>query len=795
MRYLHAPLALVRRCRDVLLGLAGIASFIMVLTWIATGVNAQKVTNEGSVDAFVPLQATCLIHVRFSEVWNSDLGKVWRQAGLSGTHPISNGPSNPAWNLEQNVKHALMVEPDDIESMLIAQMHPPLANELLTMNRIARPWSATPFQDKNQFSTGTKFMGTGMTYKSTGKADETSAPHKPPPPPPPPKNARRAAAALNAQQTVTRAIGDNKTALGGQDDASIARAKKDIKNIEKAIVIYKVKHFTYPPDLETLTNPDEDEVALLKDEDLYDPWKQHYFYNPGDLHPKTKIPRIYSNGHPDAPHMISNWDLGMVAEDVRTTLANNSLLIVTVKQAKDLKQAQELASKNGRRVVHKGMAYYTAGSQDDAVLFINGQTMVRGPETLIRDGIEAQAKGAKLHPRLATLRKNADKHIWIDWQRDTNTDQAARGKESEEEYYRMFLQLKALLALKSKQVSYQLGKEIVVASHSEFGTPAEAQKAVPALRDWLQLRRFIEPGMLYGAIQETMKREGDPVRDEALTTCALFFERLDAAMREPVIHQDGTAVDVTVRFQPDLAALQAAAKETVKKSWADPDKMARKLLPQSRANLQSILMALQSYENINKELPPPILFNKAGEPLLSWRVAILPFLGENELYNQFHLNEAWDSPHNIKLVAKMPKAYAVPGATSKEPGRTYYQAIAGLSTGWEVLVDADAPKGARGLKIKEDALAQTVAVIEAADSVVWTKPEDLEYSKATKVLPKIGGHFKDKVNMATFSQVLTVRLPVSDADLRAIITRKNGNAMSPDFWQHVEKFDDQIKPR
>jgi len=93
-------------------------------------------------------------------------------------------------------------------------------------------------------------------------------------------------------------------------DANIGRAKMDIKNIEKAITVYKVKHYTYPADLETLTNPDENEAALLKDEALYDPWKQHYIYNPGDLHPKTKVPRIYSNGPPDAPRMISNWDPG-----------------------------------------------------------------------------------------------------------------------------------------------------------------------------------------------------------------------------------------------------------------------------------------------------------------------------------------------------------------------------------------------------------------------------------------------------------------------------------------------------
>jgi len=93
-------------------------------------------------------------------------------------------------------------------------------------------------------------------------------------------------------------------------DANIGRAKMDIKNIEKAVQYYKVKHYTYPSDLATLTNPDENEAALLKEEALYDPWKQPYNYSPTDLHPKTKVPRIYSNGPPDAPRVISNWDPG-----------------------------------------------------------------------------------------------------------------------------------------------------------------------------------------------------------------------------------------------------------------------------------------------------------------------------------------------------------------------------------------------------------------------------------------------------------------------------------------------------
>src|SRR6266851_4431201 len=123
MRCVHTLLGIVRRCRHGLCGLAGVACFVAVLTWVATSADAQKVSNEGSVDAFVPVQAGCLIQVRFSEVWNSDFGKLWRQAGIGDVRGF--GPGVSRTNLAEGVHNYFMVRPDDIETLLIAQMSPP----------------------------------------------------------------------------------------------------------------------------------------------------------------------------------------------------------------------------------------------------------------------------------------------------------------------------------------------------------------------------------------------------------------------------------------------------------------------------------------------------------------------------------------------------------------------------------------------------------------------------------------------------------------------------------------------
>ena len=74
---------------------------------------------------------------------------------------------------------------------------------------------------------------------------------------------------------------------------------------------------------------------------------------------------------------------------------------------------------------------------------------------------------------------------------------------------------------------------------------------------------------------------------------------------------------------------------------------------------------------------PAASHDKNGKPLLCWRVHILPYLGEEKLYKEFHLDEPWDSPHNKKLLSQMPKIYRAPGALAADTSATYYQVFVG----------------------------------------------------------------------------------------------------------------------
>jgi hypothetical protein len=143
---------------------------------------------------------------------------------------------------------------------------------------------------------------------------------------------------------------------------------------------------------------------------------------------------------------------------------------------------------------------------------------------------------------------------------------------------------------------------------------------------------------------------------------------------------------------------------------------------QSQNNLKQIAIAMHNYHDVMGSLPPAYRADKDGKPLLSWRVLILPYIEQQNLYNQFHLDEPWDSPHNKKLIELMPKTYRSPAAHAP-PGWTNYLTVRGKDTAFP---------GARGVTFAQitDGLSNTIMVVEASDrkAVPWTKPDDFAYS-------------------------------------------------------------------
>ena len=157
-----------------------------------------------------------------------------------------------------------------------------------------------------------------------------------------------------------------------------------------------------------------------------------------------------------------------------------------------------------------------------------------------------------------------------------------------------------------------------------------------------------------------------------------------------------------------------------------------KQLKESREKLKQIGLAIHNYCDTHNAIPANVL-DKNGKPMLSWRVLLLPYLEEGKLYKQFKLDEPWDSKTNKVLIEKMPKDFQ-PIRVKVENGHTFYRGFDGPDTVFET-----------GKKLQlvriPDGTSNTILVIEAGESCVWTKPDDLPYN-AKKPIPKLGGMFE-----------------------------------------------------
>jgi uncharacterized protein (TIGR03067 family) len=193
----------------------------------------------------------------------------------------------------------------------------------------------------------------------------------------------------------------------------------------------------------------------------------------------------------------------------------------------------------------------------------------------------------------------------------------------------------------------------------------------------------------------------------------------------------------------------------------------------SQTNLKQIALAMHNYENLHGHLPAAAIRDNNGKPLLSWRVAILPYIEQANLYDQFKLHEPWDSAHNKKLLKEMPSVYAPVNVRTKEPYTTFCQVFTGKGTAFE---------SDEGQKIADivDGTSNTLMVVEASEPVPWTKPEDLVYDPH-KPLPKLGRQLSDGFNAAFCdATVRLIQKSTKESVLRALITRNGGEVISPE---------------
>ncbi|MCR9200516.1 MAG: DUF1559 domain-containing protein [Planctomycetaceae bacterium] len=136
-------------------------------------------------------------------------------------------------------------------------------------------------------------------------------------------------------------------------------------------------------------------------------------------------------------------------------------------------------------------------------------------------------------------------------------------------------------------------------------------------------------------------------------------------------------------------------------------------------------LAVANYHEVYDSFPPAVVYAKDGTPMHSWRVLILPFINEGELYDRYNFEEPWDSVANRRLISECPNVFHMHDEQNEQDEITNYLAVTGEDTLWP-------PQGTAGYDSIPDGSGRTILIVENRQGgVIWSEPRDLHINTMT----------------------------------------------------------------
>jgi len=312
--------------------------------------------------------------------------------------------------------------------------------------------------------------------------------------------------------------------------------------------------------------------------------------------------------------------------------------------------------------------------------------------------------------------------------------------------------------LKSKSIVLTASTDKDLAIKAKF-TAENAEKAEDAERS-LNLLKKVADTQLTQALGD--ERIPDEVKD------------LLPALKE--MHKAVKAAEIVRTGAETSVAINAPAKADLVKPLISGILGVRTAAGRARSmnNMKQLAISIHAYHDTYGASPPAAIVDKKGKPLLSWRVSILPYIEQDNLYKQFKLDEPWDSEHNIKLVEKIPPTYVLPYESAKtaKKGETHYVAFVGNGAVFDLV---------KGFKLQAipDGTSNTIMFAEGAKGVPWTKPDDIEYDPAKPVAANL--HFEQDVCIVAFGDgsVRAIHKNLEDKIWHWLVQAADGNALPP----------------
>ena len=339
---------------------------------------------------------------------------------------------------------------------------------------------------------------------------------------------------------------------------------------------------------------------------------------------------------------------------------------------------------------------------------------------------------------------------------------------------------RALLKAEHITASLDLGADAKIELTAGYKNADEAKDAEKAVKALAEMARK-ELGKIKDDVEKKFLEGKGPLPEAIFSVFALgALNHIDELLANPgaFIKRDGANLTASVSLPKELIVAAGGVAAVVAGMLFPAVQKVRGAAARmsSSNNLKQIGIACHAYHDTHGHFPRDIV-DKNGKPLLSWRVAILPYIEQDNIYKQFKLDEPWDSANNKKWSQLTIKTYLSPQAAPPAVGgMTHYQGFVGPGTMFEA-----------GKKIKftdvTDGTSNTIMVIETADAVEWAKPGGIPFDpkKPLAKLTSAGDNGLVTVALCDGS-VRSVNLKtVSEKTWKNLIQKDDGNVIDSDW--------------
>ncbi len=189
--------------------------------------------------------------------------------------------------------------------------------------------------------------------------------------------------------------------------------------------------------------------------------------------------------------------------------------------------------------------------------------------------------------------------------------------------------------------------------------------------------------------------------------------------------------------------------------------------------MKMIALAMHNYHSQFGQLPPAYTTDEQGKPLLSWRVALLPYIEAAHVANEIDPSKPWDAPENMAASQKMPAFFRAPNA---DPN-----VAPDMSTVFVVRADHSMFPGKEALQFADikDGISNTLMLIQLPNhGVPWMKPEDLTPNEILKYAETIQG--AQVIHLGWGDGAVSTSKSLDPDNFQAMVTIDGGEVVNRD---------------